>query len=257
MKIKLLTALTVLLAILGVYCGWRYYQDAWLPNRLVNDALAAQNELISQLRPEILRSDSEVEPLTGDESEEKVDHLAELKAFNPDTVGWLTIPDTTVDYPIVQAGDNQFYLKTGYDRQYSYVGCPFLDSRCAEGFEGFNAIVYAHHIKHEMFGDIAKFSDIDYMRERPSGTLLTEDGQHNVQFFAYLTVPSTSKVYDTGIVNKTDRDGYIDSLFDLASYTVGQTAESLKRRDDLRLLLLSTCTYEFENARGVLVGVIQ
>ena len=226
----------ILAAILVVYSGYAIYDSFYVQKA------AFSSWDLSKYRPVLKEGKLTFE---------------ELLEINPDTVGWLTIPDTTVDYPIVQAGDNQFYLKTGYDRQYSYVGCPFLDSRCAEGFEGFNAIVYGHHIKHEMFGDIAKFSDIDYMRERPSGTLLTEDGQHNVQFFAYLTVPSTSKVYDTGIVNKTDRDGYIDSLFDLASYTVGQTAESLKRRDDLRLLLLSTCTYEFENARGVLVGVIQ
>lgn len=275
-----LIALTVLLALAGLYCLWRYYQDAWLPNAQVDRALAAQNELFAQLRPDMEArapagtepespaqtgaaapaGETRTEPLpAGAEAAEAEtpDPLARLRARNPEAVGWLSIEGTTVDYPIVQAADNDFYLQNGFDRQYNYVGCPFLDERCTDGFGGFVSIVYAHHIRQEMFGDIARFRDSEYLRAHPSGALLAEDGLHTVEFFAYLTVPSASGVYQTELSTQTEREAYIDALFDAAVCTQGQTAQALKRREGLRLLLLSTCTYEFAEARGVLVGVIQ
>lgn len=273
MKIKILTALTVLLALLGAYCGWRYYRDAWLPNRQVTDALNTQKELLEQLRPNIGLTEAPADraleraarpddamPRKGGAADENAaarEAFAALAEFNPDTVGWLTIDGTAVDYPIVQAEDNERYLRTGFDRRYNYVGCPFLDCRCAEGFGGFNAIVYAHHIKHEMFGDVAKFKDSAFMRGHPSAALLTEDGLHTVEFFAYLNVPSDSGIYETVFASDEERAEYIDALFAEAVYTAGLTAEELKQGGQAHILLLSTCTYEFEEARGVLAGVIR
>lgn len=278
MKQKGLIALTVLLALAGLYCLWRYYRDAWLPNAQVQQALDAQKELFAQLRPDMEQpagtepeapAPTEAAPPAGDAGDkpqpagaetaeaEAPDPLAQLRSHNPDAVGWLSIAGTSVDYPIVQASDNDFYLQNGFDRQYNYVGCPFLDERCADGFGGFLAIVYAHHIRQEMFGDIARFRDSGYLRAHPSGALLAEDGLHTVRFFAYLTVPSSSGVYQTEFSDRAERDAYIDALFDAAVCTQGETAQALKQREGLRLLLLSTCTYEFEEARGVLVGVIE
>ena len=266
MKKTVLIALTCLLAVLGVYCGWRYYHDAWLPNKQLSDAIESQKELLRQLKPNLDQPDglsSAPNPEDGAGDTRKAlaggwsASLAKLKEFNPEAVGWLTIPGTTVDYPIVQAKDNELYLTTGFDRQHSDVGCPFMDARCDSSFGGFNSIVYAHHIDQEMFGDIALYKDSGFMEARPSGVLLAEDGVHDVLFFAYLTTFSTSKVYDTVPQEKADCDSYIDFIFDQAGYTRELTAEELKSCDSLRLLVLSTCTYEFENARGVLVGVIR
>ena len=262
----MLIALTCILAVLGAYCGWRYYHDAWLPNKQLSDAIESQKELLRQLKPDLGQQGSSSSSLdseggSGDVKKASaggwIDSLAKLKAFNPDAVGWLTIPGTTVDYPIVQAKDNELYLTTGFDRQHSDVGCPFMDARCDSSFGGFNSIVYAHHIDQEMFGDISLYKDSGFMEAQPSGVLLAEDGVHNVLFFAYLTTFSTSEVYDTALPDKTDCDAYIDFIFAQAGYTKELMAEELKSHDDLRLLVLSTCTYEFENARGVLVGVIQ
>lgn len=263
MKRIVLIALTCLLAAVGAYCGWRYYHDVWLPNRQLRDAIEAQKELLRKLKPDL---DSEDDSFSHPDAEDGAGYgsgggwpakLAKLKEFNPDTVGWLTIEGTTVDYPIVQAKDNELYLTTGFDRQHSDVGCPFMDARCDGSFGSFHSIVYAHHIDQAMFGDIALYKDSGFMEAHPSGVLLAEDGIHDVLFFAYLTTFSTSKAYETLLPEKEDRDAYIDFLFEEAGYTRGLTAGELKSDPGLRLLVLSTCTYEFENARGVLVGVIQ
>lgn len=275
MKRGLLFGLIMLLAAFGVYCGWRYYSDVFLPNRQITEALVAQNAMFEELKPDYnalmqqaasdsVQSQTQAQPAPPEteaiSAALETDPLAGLRAVNRETVGWLTIAGTSVDYPIVQATDNSFYLKNGFDRQPNQgLGCPFLDSRCAPRFDGFNSIVYAHYIpgKQELFADIANYRDSAFLQRHRYGVLLTQDGVHQVRFFAYLTVPSDSFAYCTLFETKADRDTYLDALFSHATYTLQQTAADLKDCETLHLLLLSTCTYEYSEARGVLVGVIE
>ena len=256
-------ALAAVLGCAFAYCGWRYYTDAYLPNRQITDADRHQRELFARIRPHtenITQTDADSTPDVEIQAEEDLhDPLAELRAENADTVGWLTIEGTNIDYPIVQAEDNGFYLQRGFDKQENYgLGCPFLDSRCKSLFSGLNSIVYAHHIKGNaaMFADIAKYKDSNFMEKYPTGTLLTADGVHDVRFFAYMTIPSTAPEYSI-VTEEKERDGYIDSIYKDASYTAQISCTELKDKDDPHLLLLSTCTYEYWEARGVLVGVIE
>ena len=269
MKRAVMWALVAVLCAALAFCGWRYYSDVYLPNKQITDADSAQRELFDSVRPSPERfvrtaekpvSDTETPQAQTDEPTAETDPLAELKAANSDAVGWLTIDGTNIDYPVVQASDNGFYLQNGFDKEYNYgLGCPFLDSRCDSGFGGFNSIVYAHHIRgnQAMFGDIAKYKSSDFMKQYPTGTLLAADGVHEVRFFAYMTIPSTAFAYDTGIESKSDKEEYIDGIFDNANYTIELTPDELKENSGLHLLLLSTCTYEYWEARGVLVGVME
>ncbi|MBQ1339314.1 MAG: class B sortase [Ruminococcus sp.] len=264
MKRALMTAVTVVLLAAFAYCGWRYYSEAFLPRKQLADAYKAQRELFESIRPDMEGASSAGQPVPdspgGQENDTAGDPLAELKAVNGEAVGWLTIDGTNIDYPIVQAADNSSYLKKGFDKKPNRgLGCPFLDCRCDSGFTGFDSIVYAHHIKgnQAMFADIEKFKDISFMQKNQTGRLLTADGVHNVRFFAYLTLPSDSFAYNVSFEKETDKEEYIDSIFENARYTAGYTSDELKENKDLHLLLLSTCTYEYWAARGVLAGVIE
>ncbi len=268
MKRAAMIGMLVLLSGAFAYCGWRYYSETYLPNKQITEADTQQRELFVSLKPppeRFTRPAGKSAPTDDNSPEEEsspeiTDPLAELKAANPDVAGWLTIDGTNIDYPIVQAADNGYYLQRGFDKKANYgLGCPFLDYRCESGFGGFNSIVYAHHIKgnQAMFGDIARYKDSGFMRKNPSGTLLTADGAHNVRFFAYMTIPSTAFAYETDFADDTAREEYINDIFNNANYTIEITPEDLKENSGLRLLLLSTCTYEYWEARGVLVGVIE
>ena len=275
MKRKMIPLLILLLLGLGGWFVWRYVQDVARPNQQLLQGLEEQESLLRELRPDLeaLAGDAVPTPESADPTGKAAqptgeaapasaahDPLAKLRACNPDTVAWLQVPGTRLDYPVVQAGDNEAYLRTGYDKQYNYVGCPFLDCRCEGGFRGFHSIVYAHYIpgRQEMFADVIRCKDSDFLLAHSEGLLLTADGLHRVRFFAYLTVSSTSFVYRTDILRKADREEYIDRLFAEAQYTLGPTAQELKAAGSgLRLLLLSTCSYEYEEARGVLVGIIE
>ena len=89
-----------------------------------------------------------------------------LREINPDTVGWVYIPDTNVNYPIVYAGDNSKYLHTSYAESVQGLvqhGAPFLDKDNAPDFTDDNNIVYAHNMQDgSMFADVAKFQAQEY-----------------------------------------------------------------------------------------------
>ena len=251
----ILVVLAVFIAV-GGYCGYRYYNEDILPEKQLSEADDKQLELFERVKPKVLVS------YNGKTETEKTDHGSPLQSaeeVNSDVVGWLTIPDTHIDYPIAQAEDNDFYLHNGFDGEYNYeLGCPFLDYRCESDFSGFNSIVYGHHMtRQRMFADIALFKDTAYLQSHRKGTLTLNDGVHNVDFFAYMNVKNTAPAYHAVFVSDSEKEEYIDYIFSDAVYILNYSANDLKRNDDLHLLLLSTCTYEFTDARGILIGIIE
>ena len=256
MKTRILSILVVILAFVGVYCGWRYYGDVIKPEKEIAAADEVQNRLFSEIKPTtaVTYTITAVQTETVVTTTTAIDYLADAAEINSSVVGWITIPDTHIDFPIAQGEDNDFYLHNGFDKKYNYeLGCPFLDYRCASDLSGFNSIVYAHHMTEQrMFADIALFKDGAFMEANPVGYLTQHDGVHTVRFFAYLNVPDDSAVYQ--IADSAEYAEYIDTLYRSADY-VTKNKDEIKETD--RLLLLSTCTYEYKDARGVLVGIIE
>ncbi|MBQ8927170.1 MAG: class B sortase [Oscillospiraceae bacterium] len=238
-RAPLIGILAVLVAAAGL-CAYRYYDTAVLPEKRLDEADAQQLALFESIRP--ASADANGTPLEA------------AQAVNASVTAWLTIPDTHIDYPIAQAEDNDFYLHHGFDGALNQeLGCPFLDYRCERDFSGFNSIVYAHHMtRQRMFADIALFKDESFLQSHPEGTLTLPDGTHTVRFYAYLTVPSTAPAYHTVFVTDVQRREYLDYIASAAS-----VLQPTGPDESSRLLLLSTCTFEYEEARGVLVGVIE
>ena len=260
MKNHTLYILLVIFVLAGLYCGWRYYDDVLKPEQQISLADRRQQQLFAEMKPIVTESATENETRIDSIADEILHHpLEKAEKVNTSVVGWITIPGTHIDYPIAQGTDNNFYLHNGFDQQYNYeLGCPFLDYRCAPDFSGFNSIVYAHHMtKQRMFADIALYQDSSFMASCPEGMLVTKNGQFHVRFFAYLTVPSNSQIYQLEFHLEQERIDYIDFLNENANYTMVYSSDMLKENENLHLLLLSTCTYEFQEARGVLVGVIE
>ena len=245
MKRKALTALLLLLIAAGVFCFCRYRQEKILPERQTDAAYDEEIALFARIRPQTEESSS-------------VPPLAPAAEVNDAAVGWITIEGTHIDYPIAQAADNDFYLHHTFDGQEAAIGCPFLDYRCAPDFSGFNSIAYAHHMSRQrMFADVSLYREPSFMQQHGTGCLITESGVHPVRFFAYMTVYSTAPAYHTVFVTDAEQQEYLDYIFAEAQYTSGITREALQQTDDLHLLLLSTCTFEYEEARGILIGVIE
>lgn len=179
-----------------------------------------------------------------------------LQGKNNDAVGWIKIPNTNIDYPIVQAEDNKFYLDHGFEKAKSGVGVPFLDYRCERDFSSFNSIVYAHHIvRRRLFTDLTLFKNKSFFDKQKTAELTLEDGKHQIYIVACLVVTSKSFVYDTVFLKESDKRDFVDALKDNATqYREPEEGVDLTKR---RLVTLSTCSYEYDGARTAVVAYIK
>lgn len=253
MKKKIFITILLLLLCAGAYAGYRYRKDVYLPEKRVAEALDKQEKLFDRVRPDI-GAVPEAAPQEGQEAVPPPDisPIAAVKEVCSDSVGWLYIPDTGLDHPIVQGSDNSFYLDHGLDREWSPFGLPFLDCRCAGDLSGFNSVIYAHNYENmAMFAPVGLYSDSSYMDSHRQGFVITDRGSEEIEFFAYLTVPADSPVYDTVFITDKERREYAELLLHTAAYHSDISPEELSEK---RLILLSTCTFEYDGARGVLAG---
>lgn len=171
------------------------------------------------------------------------DKLAEV---NPDIVAWIYFEDSKINYPIVKGDDNSGYLKTRFDGSYGDAGTLFVDYRIVAPFASFNTMIYGHHMKDgSMFGSLKKFRDSDYAKEHGRLELITPTAKYHMDVVGFIQC-------------KDDADIYLMNL-DAASYD-RIVRSSLKYGTDVewttedKLVLLSTCAYEYDGARYVLVG---
>lgn len=185
-------------------------------------------------------------PTGGVDNNASPNSLGKLKELNPDTVGWITIPNTKIDYPFVKGTDNSFYLSHDIYKQYASAGTLFMDSRCDQDFSNFNSILYGHHMRNgSMFGELEKFSDKIFFDSNQTGTMVCGYESYTLYFFAYLIIRSDdSLIYSVG-KNK--------SYFDYIKATAKQY-RNIKLSENDRIVTLSTCAYEFDNARMVLLA---
>lgn len=175
----------------------------------------------------------------------EADPWQDLRAQFPDLVAWITGPDW--DYPVVQGTDNAFYLTHLADGSPNQSGAIFLDAGAAADFSGDIACIYGHTITRDtMFSGLRQYRDAAYCREHPTLLLETPDGP------AELTV--------IGVCLRRGDDPYpaeLDSPADRAAFLTWVADHSLVSLDvsvdDEPLVILSTCAYDYENARLAVV----
>jgi len=170
--------------------------------------------------------------------------LAGLREQNPDSIGWISIPYTNIDYPIVQAKDNDYYLRRDLNGNYAKPGTIFMDCRCARDGSGYS-ILYGHNMKSgAMFGTLNRFEEKEFFDAHPEGSILLEDGWHALRFFAFLII--------------SESDVAVYSVPPGGSFFAGIRRSAKHYREPAAteepLIALSTCSYEYRGARMVLIG---
>jgi len=181
------------------------------------------------------------------DDEDSIDFDA-LREINPDVIGWLYYEDTVIDYPVVQGENNEVYLSMLFDRTWGGCGTLFADCITEAPFKQFNTIVYGHHMKDgTMFACLKELRDPEYCKEHPKLELSTPEGRFDLEIWAFLNEPADSKIYTTNIEGEENKQAYLDLTENLADYT---TDVNVTTGD--RLVMLSTCAYEFEDARYII-----
>lgn len=167
----------------------------------------------------------------------------DLYAQNSDLVGWLTIDAIGVDYPVMQTpGDNEYYLRRGFDKLYSLAGSLFLDENCRiTSPSTANWLIYGHNMSDgSMFGQLDKYAEESFYREHPTFEFdtLYEEMQWQIVAVIRTQVGSDDLPYYTFFDASSERDwqAKYQAVMDLALYDTGVTAQYGDQ-----LLTLSTC----------------
>lgn len=181
------------------------------------------------------------------------EHLTfdELIAKNPDVFGWLSLGDTTVDYPLVQGSDNDHYINTNVYGDFSLTGTIFLDSRNARTMTDPVSILYGHHMEGPiMFGVIDRYETSSFFDTHRTGTLYYDGLNHPLNVFAFVRTDGYNTAIYAPNTTPSEKPQFLESV----------KATSVIYREDydssLPLLLLSTCESGTTNGRMLLVATI-
>lgn len=176
-----------------------------------------------------------------------------LKKVNPDVQGWLYQKGTVINYPVVQGTDNDTYLHTRFDKQWSGGGTLFVDCRMEKNFKGFNSIIYGHHMKDgSMFRSIRGYTKEDgYYDKHKTLELATPHGNyHLVVFSAFITKATDEDTYKM-TYDEAEKQAYIDRAWEQSELPITKNSVDVTKND--RLVTLSTCAYDYEEARYIVM----
>ena len=188
-------------------------------------------------------------PVEGDPVMEEMAgiNIAALREENEDVLGWIRIPDTKIDYPLLQGEDNDFYLKHTWQKQRNSVGSIFLEHLNRPDLTDFNTIVYGHNMRDKsMFGQLDNYSIEGFWETHPYVYVAIDTGVYRYEVFAFLQAPVDSVTYSI----RPQRD---DTKQEFIDYSMEHTWIDTGVRPVItdRILTLSTCTGRDYSARNV------
>ena len=184
-------------------------------------------------------------------TEKHTKSFEELQKINPDIIGWIRVNETNINYPLLQAEDDDTYMNTDAEGRYSLSGAIFLHCANNPDFSDFNNIIYGHHMeKHMMFGDVGLFTEKKYFDEHPYGNLFFDGKDHGIEFYALLQADAyNEKLFSVCADMSETRQAYLQEIEANAIYR-----RNIKITENDHLVLLITCTSEMTNGRNILVG---
>lgn len=226
------------IAVFSAYKIFSYFYDGYKYEKL-NDEIRNQYYEGSE-------GDYNSGPIFIDDGGE--DKFEGLKKINEDIIGWLRIPDTKVNYPVVQAGDNDYYLRRNLWKKYEIRGSIFMDYRSKANAEGLNTIIYGHNMKDgTMFRDISKYKNHNFYTEHPYVIYDYPDERTKWEIFSAYVYEGKEKYFKSSFVNEEEYIGYLKECRKRSLYDTGV---EVNEKD--KIITLMTCSYEFDGARMVI-----
>lgn len=173
-----------------------------------------------------------------------------LAEVNPDVVGWIKIPDTNVDYPIVQTDNNDTYLHTSFEGEESVAGAVYLDFESDKDMMGFNNILYGHNMKNgSMFKDIVKYKEQSYFDEHKYFEIYTPERTIHLKAISCYYAKAEPIVRKTRFKTRESYEAFIKEMikpcawYEMPEFPIDS------------LYTLVTCSYEVNDARTILYAV--
>lgn len=259
MKKEFLIVLSVVLVVVIVACGlWLGYYAVDSQHQKQTYETLAEDFLLKEPAPSLSLEDNSSgessavgEPVVTLTTAPPRHDLAALQSENPDCVGWLTIPDTTVDYPIVWTpNDPEHYLRRDFYDSYASGGTPFLDGRNEAQAEGQNLIVYGHNmLDGSMFKPVLQYLTPNFQVTHEDIYLELNGAQYHYQVIAALETNTRSPVYTyTDLSDTAEMEDFRAMLLEETGLDAIPQAEGY--------LTLSTCNDQGGNSRVLVIAAL-
>lgn len=184
--------------------------------------------------------------------------FSKLLEYNPDIKGWLNIPGTNIDYPVLQAADgSDYYLKRNFEGKKDKNGSLYIDGNSSIKKSCKNIVIHGHNMNSTgmMFHELLKYKDLSFYKKNPVLTFDTLYKESKWKVIAFIRV--SGDLNAKGNFNFMQGQFEDDSDFLNFVYQI-QVRSSYKCpvdvNEDDKLLMLSTCSYEVNNYRSIVVA---
>ena len=175
-----------------------------------------------------------------------------LEAQNSDTVGWVCIEGTNINYPVVQGEDNRHYVSTLFDGSENQAGSIFMDYRNNADMDNIHTILYGHNmLDKSMFADILNYQNQEYYDTHPYGIYITREQNYRFDIVAAYVASLADPAWQLEFAAQEELLQWLNEAVEKTEFVSDVTPQA-----DDKFITLSTCSYEFDDARFVLVGVL-
>ncbi len=185
-------------------------------------------------------------------------NMKKLYEQNPDTIGWIRIDDTRLDYPVMHTPNEKWkYDHLSFDGKYDYGGVPYLKEACSVDLPTDNLIIYGHNMTNgSQFRTIMGYQQINYWQEHPTiyFSTLYEEREYEVlaAFYdrIYTTTETCFKYYE--FIDPETEEEFNEGIQYFKNRSLYDTGVDAKWGD--QLITLVTCAYHVDDGRFVVVG---
>ena len=262
---KLAAAIVAIVSLaIAVFCAvylYNYYREKQLSSSLPRSA-AEEVSVVSEerdpVRMDVQLQEAEKQQNDAEEETENPISFAEWMELNSDVYAWITVPDTLIDFPVLQhPTDDRFYLSHGPDKKYYIHGSIFSEHLYNEkSWDESVIVLYGHDVYHgtEMFSQLNNLADAAYFDEHPEFWIYTPEKLYRYQIFAALPY-STERLLGRGIFDDEDRFfDFFSSLPRSYPFHSNYRVELFPEYGD-QVVILSTCYTQNHKERFLVMGV--
>lgn len=209
----------------------------------------------TQSETESTQSKEEEPELTDEQVRAQIKKLQEI---NPDIIGWIRIPNTVIDYPVLQSSENdpEYYLYRNYKKGSTQYGSIFLQSGTAIDGSDQDLVLYGHSMNDgRMFASLLRFGKLDVYKQSPVITFNTAEGGGKwkiISVFKTNTDESQGKPFPYTYSHFNSDSSYLNFIYQARQRSIINTGVDFNENDTV--ITLSTCSYEFDGFRTVVVA---
>lgn len=247
-KMQILIFIAALICFIG--------SGSYLAKYFYERHVSAEN--MDEVKTLLIDEDGE-ETVLDENNEAILRRYSKLKEANPDFAGWIQIPGTTIDYPVMHIeGDNDTYLYANFNKEYDGGGTPFIEGACSLSPVSDNLIIYGHHMNdNTMFQPLMNYKEEEFYKEHKNILFDTVSERGTYEIVAVLVTRSLY-VGEKGFRYYGHLD--FDTEEDFNYYWENISAMALYKTDTIpqygdKLITLSTCEYSQEDGRLAVIAV--